>query len=169
MPDDLALQVIYMLTKLLCHQHKDQMAMSASIDAKLAEIASAIDELGTAVQAEIQQLADSIANSGGLTEAQAAQFDSIRDKVRGMVSALKADDAPAPPVDAVDPAALAVALDSARSLGATDVQLQAITSLPSPVTKAQLADALTAAQAAAADGSAPATPDQLTALLALIA
>lgn len=172
---DLALQAIAGLVRLLTVDIRELRTMSATVDSKLDELAGVIDALQTGVTAEIQQLTDALAaNSGNLSPAAIARFDGIRNRLQAMVEALNADDAaapPPPPPVLIDPAALANAIAEARTAGATDVQLQVILNLgdgTSPqITKTMLADAVTAAQAAASDGSAPADATMLAGLIAL--
>jgi len=157
------------------HQHviiRRIIEMSATVGSKIAEVLSALGDLSTDIATEMQQLKDAIAAQGTLSTGDAAAFDDLISRIRGMSTTLKSDDPTAPPVN-VDPAAFAAAIQSARDAGATDVQLQVIVALGdgvSPqISKAMLAGAIATALVSASDGSAPASAAQLAALSALAA
>lgn len=170
--DDIALRVIDNLVRLLVHEIRELKAMSATVGSKIAEVLAAVGDLSADVATEMQQLKDAIAGQGNLSTADAAAFDDLISRIRGLSTTLKSDD-PTAPSPNVDPGAFAAAVQSARDAGATDVQLQVILNLGDGVsptfTKAMLAGAIATALVSASDGSAAATAAQLAALSALAA
>lgn len=68
----------------------------AELDDRIATLTQGVNDVGTSIQTEIQQLKDAIAAGQPVTPEQLAALDDLAAKLTGDVSDLGADD-PAPP------------------------------------------------------------------------
>lgn len=160
-------------------QNERLIAMSATAHQAIANVLSHLaivktDVAGVAARvADIQARLDAALAGGTLSPEDISALQTASNDLGTVATDLeKIGQSPAPPVTApVDPSTLSAALVDATNKGASAVQLQVVTNLgdgvTTPIMKSQLAAAVTAAAAAAFDGSAPATADQLSALVAL--
>lgn len=97
-PDTEALELLRLIH---AHQHtilERLNKMADDTDARLDTLESRLSEVGDAITAEIQQLANA---KPGLTPEQAARIDASIARLTTMRDALKADDAPTPPAPQV--------------------------------------------------------------------
>lgn len=145
--------------------------MSATIGSEIV----ALQGDAASIQASIADLAARIAAlpTGGDNPTQVKALDDLHVAFGGVKTALDAlAQATIPQPGNVNPTELAAAIKSAFDLGATVVQLQAVTNLgdgeSSTITRAMLGSAVAAARGAAFDGTKAATAEQLAALNALV-